>query len=66
MSVCLRVGHKLNTMVDKVDVSSHEDLVLVDSVHLVKVFLVGVRLPLAVELECPSQSEAVVVSHTVL
>ena len=43
MSVCLGFKLKLNTIVGRVDVSSHEDLVPVDSVHLVKACLVVVK-----------------------
>ena len=66
MSVCLWLEHKPNTIVDKVDVLDHNDLVPADSVHLVKVCLVVVMLPLTAELECPPQSEAEVGSRITL
>ena len=66
MSVCLRLAHKLNTIFDKVGVLIHEDLVPVNSVHLMKVCVVVVKLSLSVELECPRQSEVVVGSHIAL
>ena len=60
IAICVR------TSTPVVGVLDHEDLVPVDSVHLGKVCLVVLRLPLTVELECPPHSEAVVASHTAL